>query len=125
MALPDRRSVATKKHQAVQPPDDEQESRLAFKYQDEVHELDPQSLTLDEQEVIEDHLGQLVEEIDFRKKRALKCLAYIAISRTHPSFTLSDAGALTMDALDVAEGSERPTNGAGSSAEPANAGTPS
>lgn len=60
-------------------------------------ELNLNSLTIDEIEVIEDITGTSIDSIlapGAKRGKTLKALAYVARRRDDPSFTLEQAGAL-------------------------------
>lgn len=73
---------------------------LKFKAGDTTYEIDPTTLELDEAVFLEDQMGGLPlavwEDGDWFSAKALRGLAFLAMSREDDSLTLEDAGKLRM-----------------------------
>jgi len=77
--------------------------------------LEMNDLELGELELIEDVLDAPVDEIDFRRTRAMRVIAYVLIHREDESFTMDDAKRIKIGAFSDATppasepGAKRPT----------------
>jgi hypothetical protein len=84
----------------------EQEGRVKLRIEGENYELDMNDLELDEVGTIEDLTGKPVEKIDWDSARGLQGLAWIAIHRRNPRFTIQEAGKLKFTAFEDPEPDE-------------------
>jgi hypothetical protein len=92
------------------------ENTVKLKVNDDIFEVDFDDLELDEIGAIEDLIGKSVQDIDWESARGLQGLAWIAMHRRDPRFTLQQAGKLKFTAFSDPEESEagkkRPTKAA-------------
>lgn len=73
------------------------------------YEVDAEDLTLGELATIEEITGCVLAEINYESGRALQALAWVALHRADPSFTVEDAGNLRVKSLAAAEPGPDPT----------------
>jgi hypothetical protein len=69
--------------------------------------FDPEDLTLDEVEEVEEFLGASIDSVltgDRPKGRALKAIVWVAAKRTNPDITLEEVGKLKLSELNLGEG---------------------
>lgn len=75
---------------------------IRFKIDDTVYAIEPEDLTIDETDLLEESRDKPVEHFtvdDWSRKSTLRVLAYIAIHRSNPAFTLEDAGRIKLTAF--------------------------
>lgn len=89
---------------------------IRFKIDDEVYSIDPEDLTIDETDLLEQTRDKPVEHFtgaDWARKSTLRVLAFIAIRRKNPAFTLEAAGQIKLTAFadpdDAPKAPARPT----------------
>lgn len=65
-------------------------------------EFDPEDLTLNEVEIVEELLGEPIDKVisgDKLKAKPMKVIAMVLLSRTNPGITLEQAGELKLRAI--------------------------
>jgi hypothetical protein len=88
------------------------ENIVKLKVDGDVFEVEFNELTLDEVGTVEDLCGRSVQEIDWNSARGIQGLAWIAMHRKNPRFTVQDAGRVKFTSIeDPDEEPERPTGG--------------
>jgi hypothetical protein len=92
--------------------DQEQDGRVKLRIDGENYEIDMHDLELDEVGTIEDLTGKSAEDIDWDSARGMQGLAWIAIHRRNPRFTIQEAGRLKFTAFEDPEGDAAPASGA-------------
>lgn len=65
--------------------------------------LDVEEIELGEAELIENELDRPLEEIDWRRASAIRCLAYVLLRRDDPAFTMAQARQLKVSDFDGPE----------------------
>jgi hypothetical protein len=81
----------------------EQDGRVKLRIDGENYELDMNDLELDEVGTIEDLTGKSAEDIDWDSARGMQGLAWIAIHRRNPRFTIQEAGKLKFTSFEDPE----------------------
>lgn len=79
-------------------------------------EYDTDDLTLDEVETVEDLCDSALDEIDWRRAKAIKAMVFVLKRRDNPDVTLDDIGAIRVVDLvekDEEEGDSPPPPAAG------------
>lgn len=84
------------------------ESVVQFQIDGKTYDLDVESLTFGEVEILEDETGKPFGDLDFDSAKALMVLAYLARRRKEPLFSLEEMRALPITAVQPVE--ESPTS---------------
>lgn len=89
------------------------ENTIDLVIQGKTYSFEPDDLELGEAELIEDELNAPLEEIDWRRARAIRCLAFVLLRRDNPAITMDEARGLKVSDFAEAEvngaGAKRPT----------------
>ena len=64
------------------------------------YSINPDDLELGEIEIIEDECDEALETVDFRRARAMRVLVYTLMHREDPTFTMDDARAIKLSAIE-------------------------
>lgn len=93
-------------------PGDSPDDALELTINGKSYVVDPDDLELGEVEVIEDLCGCAIDEVDWKRARAVRAVAFIVLHRANPAFTLEDAARMKISSFGPAEAANGNGNGA-------------
>lgn len=79
------------------------ENTIDLVIQGKTYSFEADDLELGEAELIEDELNAPLEEVDWRRARAIRCLAFVLLRRENQKITMDDVRALKVSDFAEAE----------------------